>query len=89
MKPVLMSVLAFASLIIFTPLLVPYGAFVAPSAGNPDWASYVGQPGSTYDAAANPAQTIGVVAYDPNAPLPATTPSTPSGSASGTMAPAH
>ena len=79
------SGLVLASLIIFTPLWVPYGAFVTKSAGNPNWDSYVGQPGSTYDSAANPAQTIGTVAYNPNAPLPATTPAAPSGSA--TMAP--
>jgi hypothetical protein len=82
------SGLVLASLIIFTPLWVPYGAFVTKSAGNPNWDFYAGQAGSTYDSAANPAQTIGTVAYDPYAPLPATTPAAPSGSASGTMAPA-
>jgi hypothetical protein len=83
------SGLVLASLIIFTPLWVPYGAFVTKSAGNPNWDSYVGQPGSTYDAAANPAQTIGTVAYDPYAPLPATSPATPSGSANNGMMPAR
>jgi hypothetical protein len=83
------SVLVLASLIIFTPLWVPYGAFVTKSAGNPNWDPYNGQPGSTYDAAANPARTIGTVAYDPYAPLPATSPATPSGSANNMMAPAR
>jgi hypothetical protein len=76
-----------ASLIIFTPLWVPYGAFLTKSAGNPNWNSYVGQAGSTYDAAANPPQTIGTVTYNPLAPLPPITPAASSGSASGTMAP--
>ena len=66
----------------FNPLWVPYGAFVPMSAGNPNWDPYAGQSGSTYDSAANPAQTIGVVAYDPYAPLPSVTPATASGSAS-------
>ncbi len=79
------SGLVLASLIIFTPLWVPYGAFVTKSAGNPNWDSYIGQPGSTYDSAANAPQTIGTVTYNPNAPLPPVTPATPSGSA--TMAP--
>jgi hypothetical protein len=78
-----------ASLIIFTPLLLPYGAFVTKSAGNPNWNSYAGQPGSTYDAAANPARTVGTVAYNPYGPLPATSPATPSGSANSGMTPAR
>jgi hypothetical protein len=82
------SGLVLASLIIFTPLWLPYGAFIAKSAGNPNWDSYIGQPGSTYDAAANPAQTIGTVAYDPYAPLPATSPPALSGNANS-MAPAR
>ena len=83
------SGLVLASLIIFTPLWLPYGAFVTKSAGNPDWNSYAGQPGSTYDAAANPAQTVGTVAYNPYGPLPATSPATPSGSANNGMTPAQ
>ena len=79
------SGLVLASLIIFSPLWVPYGAFVTKSAGNPNWDPYAGQPGSTYDAAANPAQTIGTVAYDPYAPLPATSPATSGGSANTMM----
>jgi hypothetical protein len=83
------SGLVLASLIIFTPLWVPYGAFVTKSAGNPNWDSYAGQNGSTYDAAANPAQTIGTVAYDPYAPLPASSPATPNGNANAAMMPAR
>jgi hypothetical protein len=75
------SGLILASLAIFSPLWLPYGSFVTKSAGNPDWQPYIGQPGSTYDSAANPAQTIGTVAYDPNAPLPSTAPASQSGSA--------
>ena len=71
----------------FNPLWLPYGAFVTKSAGNPNWDAYIGQPGSTYDSAANPAQTIGTVSYNPNAPLPPVAPSSPSGSASGAQAP--
>ena len=51
------------------PLWVPYGAFVHKSWGNPNWDAYASQPGSTYDSAANPPQTIGTVAYNPYAPL--------------------
>jgi hypothetical protein len=69
------------------PLWVPYGAFVTKSAGNPNWASYSGQPGSTYDSAANPPQTVGTVTYDPYAPLPPVVPAAPSGSASGAAPP--
>ena len=64
------SGLILASLVIFTPLWVPYGAFVTKSAGNPNWHSYAGAVGSTYDSAATPAQTNGTVSYDPYAPLP-------------------
>jgi hypothetical protein len=78
-----------ASFIMFIPILVPYGAFVTKSAGNPNWDRYNGEPGSTYDAAANPAQTIGTVAYNPYAPLPATRSATPSGGANGAMMPAR
>ncbi len=81
------SGLVLASLIIFTPLWVPYGAILAKSAGNPNWDPYNGQVGSTYDAAANPPKTIGTVAYDPYAPLPAVVPAAPSGSANAAMAP--
>ena len=69
------------------PLWFPYGAFIPGPSGNPDWNAYAGQPGSTYDAAANPPRTIGTVTYDPYAPLPAVTPSSPSGSANGAMPP--
>ena len=57
--------------------LVPYGALVPLSAGNPNGDSYVGQAGGTYDAAANPAKTNGTVTYNPLAPLPASAPATP------------
>ena len=67
-----------------TPLLVPYGSFVVKSSGNPNWDNYAGQPGSTYDSAANAPQTIGTVQYNPYAALPSVTPATPSGSASTT-----
>ncbi len=63
------------------PLLVPYGAFVTKSAGNPNWDAYAAQAGSTYYAAANPAQTIGTVSYNPYAPLASVSPTAPSGSA--------
>jgi hypothetical protein len=65
------------------PLWVPYGAFVPKSWGNPDWDTYLGEAGSTYDAAANPPQTIGTVTYNPYAPMPSVSPSAPSGSANG------
>jgi hypothetical protein len=77
------SGLILASLMVFSPLWVPYGAFVTKSAGNPDWDFYIGEAGSTYDAAANPAKTIGTVTYDPYAPLPTVNPTTASGSATG------
>ena len=73
------SGMVLLSLMIFTPLWVPYGAFVTKSAGNPDWDSYVGQPASVYDSAANPPQTIGTVSYNPMAPLPQTAPAATSG----------
>ncbi len=69
------------------PLWFPYGALIPGPSGNPDWNAYAGQPGSTYDAAANPPQTVGMVSYDPYAPLPPVTPATPSGSASNATAP--
>jgi hypothetical protein len=65
----------------FNPLWLPYGAFVPNSAGNPNWDSYAGQAGSTYDAAANPPKTNGPAAYNPYAPLPSVAPAAPSGSA--------
>ena len=51
-------------------LVVPYGALVPQSPGNPNGDGYVGQAGSTYDASANPAKTVGTVSYNPYAPLP-------------------
>ena len=51
--------------------IFPYSLMVPQSPGNPDADAYVGQPGSVYDASANPARTIGVVTYNPMAPLPA------------------
>lgn len=65
------------------PLWVPYGAFVPKSWGNPNWDAYSSQVGSTYDAAANPPQTIGTVTYNPYAPLASVSPAAPSGSANG------
>jgi hypothetical protein len=58
-------------------VMVPYGALVPQSPGNPNDASYAGQPGSVYDSAANPAKTNGVVSYNPMAPLPPTVAPTP------------
>lgn len=55
-------------------VMVPYGALVPQSPGNPNDDSYAGQSGSTYDSAANPAKTMGTVAYNPYAPLPPTAP---------------
>ena len=52
-------------------LMVPYGGLVPQSPGNPNGDPYAGQEGSTYDAKANPPKTLGVVAYNPLAPLPA------------------
>ena len=69
------------------PLWFPYGSFIPESAGNPNWDNYAGQPGSTYDTAANPPQTIGQVQYNPYAPLPSVTPASPSGSANTMSAP--
>ena len=51
--------------------ILPYSVLVPQSPGNPNGDSYVGQAGSTYDASANPARTVGTVTYNPYAPLPA------------------
>lgn len=57
-------------------------ALYRPSAGNPNGDAYVGGSDSTYEARANPPQTIGQVAYNPSAPLPESVePSVPSGAA--------
>jgi hypothetical protein len=45
-------------------------ACASPNEGNPDADAYVGNPGSVYDVAANPPRTIGMVSYNPMAPLP-------------------
>jgi len=45
-------------------------ACASPNEGNPNGAAYLGSPGSTYDAAANPPRADGVAKYDPAAPLP-------------------
>jgi len=55
---------------LFAVMVVPYGMLVPQTPGNPNGDAYAGQPGSVYDAAANPPQTIGVSHYDPYAPLP-------------------
>ena len=52
-------------------LLLPYQALIPTSDGNPNGQPYIGQAGSTYDAAANPPRTDSVVSYNPMAPLPA------------------
>lgn len=41
-----------------------------PSPGNPDHDAYAGEPGSSYDMAANPPMSPPPVAYNPQAPLP-------------------
>ena len=41
----------------------------AANPGNPNHMAYAGEPGSVYDAAANPPRNIGQVAYNPNQPL--------------------
>ena len=50
--------------------IAPYSLMVPQSPGNPNGQPYAGQPGSTYDQAANPPKTAGVVTYDPYAQLP-------------------
>jgi hypothetical protein len=45
-------------------------ACASPNEGNPNGAAYLGSPGSTYDASANPPRANGTVKYDPQAPLP-------------------
>lgn len=45
-------------------------ALYRPSAGNPNGDAYVGNAGSTYEAAVNPPSTVGQVSYNPSAPLP-------------------
>ena len=50
--------------------IAPYSMLVPVTPGNPNGDPYAGQPGSVYDKAANPPQTIGTVTYDPFAPLP-------------------
>lgn len=44
-------------------------ACASPNEGNPNGAAYLGSPGSTYDAVANPPRANGVAKYDPAAPL--------------------
>jgi hypothetical protein len=51
-------------------------ACASPNEGNPNGAAYLGSPGSTYDAAANPPRTNSVAKYDPAAPLPPVLPPT-------------
>ena len=51
-------------------LLAPYQALLPSSDGNPNGQPYVGQPGSTFDATANPPRTDSAVTYNPMAPLP-------------------
>ena len=81
------SALVALSLVAITPLWFPYGSLIPHEHGNPDWNSYAGDAGSTYDSKANPSQTVGTVTYDPMAPLPPVAPSAPSGSAAGTTPP--
>jgi hypothetical protein len=81
------SGLVLLSLAAFSPLWLPYGSFIPSSPGNPNYQPYVGQPGSTYDSQANAPQTMGSVSYNPLAPVPTVTPSTPSGSANSMSTP--
>lgn len=75
------GILSLAVLGPLNPLWFPYGAFVRGSAGNPNWDAYAGQAGSTYDSAANPAQTNGTVTYNPRAPLTSVSPTPPGAAA--------
>ncbi len=71
-------------------LFLPYGALIpGPQAGNPNDDAYVGQAGSTYDVAANPPRTAGIVTYDPYAPLPAPPAAPGMGSNGATATPAR
>jgi hypothetical protein len=81
------SALVALSLVAFTPLWLPYGSLVPHEHGNPNWNTYVGTAGSTYDSTGNPAQTIGTVSYNPMAALPTVAPSAPSGSGAVTTPP--
>jgi len=74
------SALVALSLMAFTPLWFPYGSLIPHERGNPNWNSYAGEVGSTYDSKANPAQTMGTVSYNPMAALPTVAPAAPSGS---------
>jgi len=71
-------------LLLSAALCLGLAACASPNEGNPDGAAYLGSPGSTYDAAANPPRTNGVVSYDPRAPLaPDAAAMTPNGSSVG------
>lgn len=61
-------------------------ALYAPSDGNPDGNAYLGNKGSVYEAAVNPAKNVGEVTYNPSAPLPETT-QPPVANGSGMTAP--
>ena len=71
-------------------LWLPYATAFAPGVpGNPNRDGYAGEPDGTYDSAANPPKTDGVVTYNPYAPLPPTANVMGmDGSASGTAPPA-
>ncbi|MGH6828667.1 MAG: hypothetical protein ACREFW_07130 [Rhizomicrobium sp.] len=45
-------------------------ALYVPSAGNPNGDAYMGSRASTYEAAINPARTMGEVTYNPAEALP-------------------
>jgi hypothetical protein len=63
----------------FAWFFVPYVSLVMLGHhGNPNHAPYAGEPGSTYDAKANPPHMDGTVAYDPYKPVPALSLSQPS-----------
>lgn len=68
---------------------VPYSWIITGSSGNPNHQPYAGAPGSMYDAAANPPQASGTVAYDPRAPLPAAKTAIPAPMATPAPAPAQ
>jgi len=51
-------------------MVLPYQSLIPSSDGNPNGLPYAGQPGSIYDAAANPPRTDSMVTYNPLAPLP-------------------
>ena len=70
-------------------LWLPYATAFAPGVpGNPNKDGYAGGSDGTYDIAANPPKTNGMVTYNPYAPLPAGTNKVLGMNGSGTLPPA-